>query len=104
MDQLVYKEHNGITLDHHYEHFHRLCRPCSIPYDYIGKFENLPGEANTLLKLRNIDDLVSYRSPWRKPKQAEKLTSRDAYLLPKMIRLDRELFGYEEGQFAKTIS
>ena len=104
MDQLIYEEHNGITHDHHYEHFHRLCRPCSIQYDYIGRFENLPEEANTLLKLRNIDDLLSYRSPWVKPQPAEKLTSRDAYLLPKMIRLDRELFGYEEGQFAKTIS
>ena len=98
VNQLLREHVTNKTINSHYQHFQRICRPCSIHYDFVGKFEKLPGEANTLLSNRKLDHLVSYRSPWDKktnlPKSAN-LSSRNEYILSTLYSLDYELFGYE---------
>ena len=42
-------------LDEFNEHWmpaHKLCQPCTVNYDFIGKYEQLEEEANTVLKIR----------------------------------------------------
>ncbi|XP_067887224.1 carbohydrate sulfotransferase 9-like isoform X2 [Heterodontus francisci] len=40
-----------VGMDIHWEQISRLCSPCLINYDFIGKFENLENDANYFLKL-----------------------------------------------------
>ncbi|XP_067834006.1 carbohydrate sulfotransferase 9-like [Heptranchias perlo] len=40
-----------VGMDIHWEQISKLCSPCLINYDYIGKFESLEKDANYLLKL-----------------------------------------------------
>uniref|UniRef100_UPI00398F3910 carbohydrate sulfotransferase 9-like n=1 Tax=Pristiophorus japonicus TaxID=55135 RepID=UPI00398F3910 len=40
-----------IGMDIHWEQMSKLCSPCLINYDFIGKFENLENDANYFLKL-----------------------------------------------------
>lgn len=36
----------------------QLCNPCGIEYDFIGKFENLPDDADYVLRWLGVEDLV----------------------------------------------
>lgn len=40
-----------LGLDIHWERVGRLCSPCLVRYDFIGRFENLAAEAEALLRL-----------------------------------------------------
>ncbi|XP_043937530.1 carbohydrate sulfotransferase 8 [Protopterus annectens] len=40
-----------VGMDIHWEHVNRLCSPCVIDYDFIGKFESIEKDANFLLYL-----------------------------------------------------
>ncbi|XP_041046123.1 carbohydrate sulfotransferase 9-like isoform X1 [Carcharodon carcharias] len=40
-----------VGMDIHWEPISKLCSPCLINYDFIGKFENLENDANSFLKL-----------------------------------------------------
>ena len=98
INHILERQSIGRSVDQHYDHYYRICRPCSIEYDYIGKFEHLPGDAIDLLKLRDLDKLVTYRDSWVKPKPVEKISRKDDFLISKIYSLDHELFGYEPGQ------
>ena len=41
-------------LDIHWQEFHKLCRPCSVQYDYIGKYETLEQDGNRILEKLNV--------------------------------------------------
>ncbi|XP_078254146.1 carbohydrate sulfotransferase 9-like [Rhinoraja longicauda] len=43
--------HKPIGMDIHWEQITKLCSPCLINYDFIGKFESLEQDANYFLKL-----------------------------------------------------
>ncbi|XP_028669766.1 carbohydrate sulfotransferase 12 [Erpetoichthys calabaricus] len=42
----------------HWRQMYRLCHPCQINYDFVGKLETLDEDAEFLLKLLKVDDLV----------------------------------------------
>ncbi|XP_067884480.1 carbohydrate sulfotransferase 12-like [Heterodontus francisci] len=46
--------------DDHWRQIHRLCHPCQINYDFIGKLESLDEDASYLLKLLNVEKLVQF--------------------------------------------
>ncbi|XP_022805347.1 carbohydrate sulfotransferase 11-like [Stylophora pistillata] len=48
------------TYDEHWKPFDNLCHPCTINYDFIGKYEDLAEEAPYLVKKAGIDDRVSF--------------------------------------------
>ncbi|XP_071944088.1 carbohydrate sulfotransferase 11-like isoform X2 [Antedon mediterranea] len=48
--------------DRHWSTTTKLCLPCDIDYDVIGKFETLSDDAKYILKLASVDDLVEFPS------------------------------------------
>jgi len=44
----------------HWERIDRLCLPCLIQYDFIGKFETLKPDADYLLRTLDVSDKVSF--------------------------------------------
>ncbi|KAJ7338765.1 hypothetical protein JRQ81_012667 [Phrynocephalus forsythii] len=43
--------HRPVGMDTHWEQINKLCYPCFIDYDFIGKFEHLEEDANYFLRL-----------------------------------------------------
>lgn len=44
----------------HWERIDRLCLPCLIQYDFIGKFETLKQDADYLLRTLEVADIVQF--------------------------------------------
>ncbi|KAM8946710.1 carbohydrate sulfotransferase 8 isoform 2-T2 [Pelodytes ibericus] len=49
--QYLLDVHRPVGMDIHWDHVSRLCSPCLIDYDFIGKFESMEEDANFLLHL-----------------------------------------------------
>ncbi|XP_061453631.1 carbohydrate sulfotransferase 9 isoform X2 [Rhineura floridana] len=49
--QYLLDSRRPIGMDTHWEQISKLCYPCAINYDYIGKFETLEEDANYFLRL-----------------------------------------------------
>ncbi|XP_032816593.2 carbohydrate sulfotransferase 8-like isoform X1 [Petromyzon marinus] len=49
-----------LGMDIHWEAATRLCHPCAISYDFVGKFEELEGDANNLLRAVGVPDAVTF--------------------------------------------
>ena len=47
-------------MDWHWKQFDLLCHPCLIYYDFIGRFENLHAEAETLLDILQMSGKVQF--------------------------------------------
>ncbi|KFO30031.1 Carbohydrate sulfotransferase 8 [Fukomys damarensis] len=43
--------HRPVGMDIHWDHVSRLCSPCLIDYDFVGKFESVEDDANFFLSL-----------------------------------------------------
>lgn len=52
-----------VSLNDHWGHFSPLCHPCSIKYDFIGKYETLERDAHFIL--RNLTPKHDVRFPSR---------------------------------------
>ncbi|XP_043567048.1 carbohydrate sulfotransferase 12 [Chiloscyllium plagiosum] len=50
----------NMPFNEHWRQVYRLCHPCQINYDFIGKLESLDEDANFLLKLLNVEKLVQF--------------------------------------------
>ncbi|NXG48091.1 CHST9 sulfotransferase, partial [Psilopogon haemacephalus] len=49
--QYLLDSHRPVGMDIHWEQVSKLCHPCLIGYDFIGKFETLEEDANYFLQL-----------------------------------------------------
>ncbi|KAG8437399.1 hypothetical protein GDO86_008192 [Hymenochirus boettgeri] len=49
--QYLLDVHRPVGMDIHWDHVSRLCSPCLIDYDFIGKFESMKEDADFLLHL-----------------------------------------------------
>ncbi|XP_048185488.1 carbohydrate sulfotransferase 8 [Perognathus longimembris pacificus] len=49
--QYLLDVHRPVGLDIHWDHVSRLCSPCLIDYDFVGKFESMEDDANFFLRL-----------------------------------------------------
>ncbi|XP_076585654.1 carbohydrate sulfotransferase 12-like [Chaetodon auriga] len=85
----------------HWRQVYRLCHPCQVKYDFIGRLESLETDAEHLLKLMEVDHLVHFPSgarnrtatSWEKDWFAQiPITMRRE--LYKLYEPDFELFGY----------
>ncbi|KAG8014638.1 Carbohydrate sulfotransferase 12 [Nibea albiflora] len=85
----------------HWRQVYRLCHPCQVKYDFIGRLETLETDAEQLLKLLEVDHLVRFPSGARNRTAAS--WERDWFAqipitmrreLYKLYEPDFELFGY----------
>ncbi|XP_037675812.1 carbohydrate sulfotransferase 8 isoform X1 [Choloepus didactylus] len=49
--QYLLDERRPVGMDIHWDHVSRLCSPCLIDYDFVGKFESMEDDANFFLSL-----------------------------------------------------
>ena len=86
--------------DEHWQSFDKLCHPCAVNYDFIGRFENLYEEASYLIKKAGIDDRVSSHSFHSSNTAADMLhyysqIPKERILqMAKIYESDYEMFGY----------
>lgn len=88
----------------HWAHYHKLCLPCHINYDFVGKYETLEEDVNTLLNISDVGDRVQFprRSSTYKNTKTEAIYWKYYSSVPKRLlqhlwttyQLDFELFGY----------
>ncbi|XP_033941054.1 carbohydrate sulfotransferase 12-like [Pseudochaenichthys georgianus] len=85
----------------HWRQVYRLCHPCQVKYDFIGRLESLETDAEHLLKLLEVDHLLHFPSGSRNRTAAS--WERDWFAqipiamrreLYKLYEPDFELFGY----------
>ncbi|ROL44185.1 Carbohydrate sulfotransferase 12 [Anabarilius grahami] len=41
----------------HWQHVYRLCHPCQIDYDFVGKLESLDEDTEHLLKILGLENI-----------------------------------------------
>ncbi|XP_007904253.1 carbohydrate sulfotransferase 12 [Callorhinchus milii] len=54
-----------MPFNEHWRQVYRLCHPCQINYDFIGKLESLEQDAKYLLSLLNVEKLVQFPPSFR---------------------------------------
>lgn len=90
----------------HWERIERLCLPCLIQYDFIGKFETLKQDAEFLLRTLDVDDLVKFPSGYKGKSLNTRILMKSLFdSLPKFMldklyelyRMDFLLFGYQNS-------
>uniref|UniRef100_A0A8C3WW72 Carbohydrate sulfotransferase n=1 Tax=Catagonus wagneri TaxID=51154 RepID=A0A8C3WW72_9CETA len=89
----------------HWRQVHRLCHPCQIDYDFVGKLETLDQDAAQLLRLLKVDERLhfppSYRnrtaSSWEEGWFA-KIPLAWRQQLYKLYEADFVLFGYPKPE------
>ncbi|XP_053327097.1 carbohydrate sulfotransferase 12 [Spea bombifrons] len=87
----------------HWRQIYRLCHPCQIDYDFVGKLETLDEDAALLLRQLNIDSLFQF-PPSYKNKTASsweedwfsKIPLSWRQKLYKLYEADFVLFGYNK--------
>ncbi|XP_037546234.1 carbohydrate sulfotransferase 12 [Nematolebias whitei] len=85
----------------HWRQVYRLCHPCQVKYDFIGRLETLETDSEHLLKLLNVDHLL--RFPLGSRNRTEASWEQDWFSqipvakrkeLYKLYEPDFEMFGY----------
>ncbi|XP_072044809.1 carbohydrate sulfotransferase 11-like [Amphiura filiformis] len=49
-----------MDFDRHWKEMYKLCSPCAIDYDYVGKLENIKEEADFIMDRLDISHVVRY--------------------------------------------
>ena len=86
--------------DEHWAPFDRLCHPCAVNYDFIGRYEDLAEDAPYLVKKAGITDRVSFPPFLASNTTAEMLhyysqiPKMRISQMAKIYESDYELFGY----------
>lgn len=98
----------------HWERQHKLCSPCMINYDFIGKYDTLKSDAARALELMGASDVVTFPEKRKKPQgsldttalmktffsmisEEEFVQLRDAY------NEDYEIFGFHKPTYSEVI-
>ncbi|XP_030628281.1 carbohydrate sulfotransferase 12-like [Chanos chanos] len=91
------------AFDEHWRQMYRLCHPCQINYDFIGKMETIEEDSEHLLRILRVDNIVSL-PPGNTNRTAESWV-REWYAnipdewkrkLYKIYESDFKLFGYSD--------
>lgn len=57
---LIDTNNKGSRLNEHWRHYHQLCHPCQINFDFIGHYETLEDDAPFVLHEAGVDQFVSF--------------------------------------------
>ena len=89
-------------LDTHWRPYYEQCMPCSVEYDYIGKYETLSQDALSILRIINASHLHVPALASSGPRMLEKvesyfedITTEHLQGLFKVYATDFEMFGYK---------
>ncbi|XP_029013295.1 carbohydrate sulfotransferase 12-like [Betta splendens] len=86
----------GSIFNEHWRQVYRLCHPCQIKYDFIGRLETLETDAEHLLKVLRVDHLVRFPSGSRN--RTATSWERDWFAqIP--LRMRRKLYNLYEADF-----
>lgn len=107
----LHKKVGESTFNPHWRSIHKLCFPCFIKFDFIGKFETLVQDSNQILNIINATEITTFEEDGR-DKYKEKsaaimnqyfnlLTKKQVKGLYEIYRYDFEAFGYEIPDFLK---
>ena len=88
------------SFNEHWAQFDKLCHPCAVNYDFIGRYENLAEDAPYLIKKAGIDDRVSF-PPFRPSNTTAEMLHYYSQIpkqrilqMAKIYESDYEMFGY----------
>ena len=106
IDYLLASESRGDILDGHWCHYYRLCHPCLIKYNFIGRFEHFMSDADKVLNTLHLENIVrmpnitgqTTRSVYQQ--MYSNISSEKIHQLWQMYRVDFEMFGYPYPQFS----
>ena len=94
-------------LNAHWEHFHKMCHPCHINYNAVGKFETFEEDSQNILKdlgserLAFPKNLSGNRTKASFHKNYDFMSPEDFNKLLKTYQLDFEIFGYDSPPLRK---
>ncbi|KAJ8364034.1 hypothetical protein SKAU_G00128650 [Synaphobranchus kaupii] len=94
-----------MPFNEHWRQVYRLCHPCQINYDFIGKLETLDEDAEHLLRILRVDNIVQFPasnrnrtvSSWEQDWFA-KVPYELRRKLYKLYEADFKLFGYSKPE------
>ena len=99
--------------DIHWEEQNKICSPCSINYDFIGKFESLKSDAEHALRIMGASDKITFPDILASfEKQKTKTLLKQFYSqisqwefvrLEEMYEKDYELFEYHKPSYYEVI-
>ena len=87
--------------DQHWRQYERLCHPCFVNYDFIGRLETLEEDGTLLLKMAGIDDHVTFPAVHKQTSSDEVLKYYSQVPPEDIIRIGKQyvsdflLFGYD---------
>ena len=93
----------AITFQEHWRSTYHLCHPCSVQYDYVGRFNDLANDSQRILdKAVNRNGTRRYKFPRVIRSKTDGLMKQFLkYLSPELIanvhkvfKLDYDMFGY----------
>ena len=100
--------------DVHWEMQRKLYSPCSINYDFIGKFESLKVDAVRVLELLGASERVTFPDigKTREGKDTKKLmnqfysqiSEQDLVRLQKTYQMDYTLFEYRKPTYSEVVN
>ena len=99
--EYILKEGIHEGLNWHWNTYDDQCRPCSVEYDFVGRFEYLAQDAQYVLKKAGVDNITQFPSNSNYPKTRCELIKYYSQIPPEwIIQLGHvyhssfEMFGY----------
>ncbi|XP_038060770.1 carbohydrate sulfotransferase 11-like [Patiria miniata] len=96
-----------VGFDSHWLEIHKVCSPCQVNYDYLGKLETVDDDARYMLTSLEVQDKANF--PTGDEHQTNSSQVYNAYFgqvtktslqrLWELYKLDFELFGYDKPDF-----
>ena len=94
----------------HWRQYYKLCRPCIVNYDYIGKYETLAEDVGNVLRALNATHIKFPASVASGRRTADlvssvyaNISSEDIHGLWKTYAVDFEMFGYKYPDFSRRL-
>ncbi|XP_001338178.3 carbohydrate sulfotransferase 12-like [Danio rerio] len=91
--------------DEHWKQIHRLCHPCQIDYDFIGKLETLDEDTEHLLKILGLDKHIHFPPGYENRTAVDweqewfaNISLADRRELYSLYETDFKLFGYDKPE------
>ena len=92
---------SNISRNQHWRQYEKICHPCAINYDFIGRFETMGDDGPVVLKMAGIDDRATFPPIDGSTGSDEVLEyysqvpARYIRRMGEQYRNDFEMFGYE---------